>query len=94
MTVRLEKDTISPSIQRMKAALELLPREAYLEWVKDTPIRSGNARRKNRLNKNTIDAAYPYAQRLDQGLSKQAPKGMSVPVTKFVEQQMKKIMRL
>lgn len=94
MTVRLDKDTISPSIRKMKAALELLPQQAYKEWVKDTPIDTGNARRKTRLNKNTIEAQYPYAQRLDEGSSKQAPKGMSVPVQKFVEQQMRKIIRL
>ena len=94
MTVRLEKDTITPSIEKMKLALSQLPGQAYREWVKDTPIRSGNARRKTRLNKNTIEAQYPYAQKLDEGLSKQAPKGMSMPVKKFVEQQMQKIMRL
>jgi len=94
MTVRLEKDTISPSIKKMKVALEQLPRQAYVEWVKDTPIRSGNARRKTRLNKNTIESQYPYAQRLDEGWSKQAPKGMTDPVTKFVEAQLRKIMRL
>jgi hypothetical protein len=94
MTVRLDKDTISPSIKKMKAALELLPQQAFREWVKDTPIQTGNARRKTRLNKNTIEAQYPYAQRLDEGSSKQAPKGMSEPVQKFVEQQMRKIIRL
>lgn len=94
MTVRLDKDTISPSIKKIKAALELLPQQAYKQWVKDTPIDTGNARRKTRLNKNTIEAQYPYAQRLDEGSSKQAPKGMSVPVQKFVEQQMRKIIRL
>jgi hypothetical protein len=94
MTVRLEKDTITPSIKKMKAALEQLPVQAYKEWVKDTPIRTGNARRRTRLNQNTIVAQYPYAQKLDEGSSQQAPKGMSEPVTKFVEAQMKKIMRL
>ena len=94
MTVRLEKDTITPSIKKMKAALEQLPAQAYKEWVKDTPIRTGNARRRTRLNQNTIVAQYPSAQKLDEGSSKQAPKGMSEPVTKFVEAQMKKIMRL
>ena len=34
MTVRLEKDTITPSIARMRAALKLLPRQAYQEWVR------------------------------------------------------------
>jgi|APGre2960657373_1045057.scaffolds.fasta_scaffold33321_3 hypothetical protein len=94
MTVRLEKDTITPSIAKMKAALAQLPRLAFVQWVKITPIDKGNARRKTRLNQNTIDAAYPYAQRLDEGYSNQAPKGMSEPVKKFIEREMKKIMRL
>lgn len=94
MTVRLDKDTITPSIAKIKAALEQLPRAAYNEWVKETPIRTGNARRKTKLNKTTIEAQYPYAQRLDDGYSKQAPKGMSEPVKKFIEREMKRIMRL
>lgn len=94
MTVRLEKDTITPSIAKMRAALELLPKQAYAEWIKNTPIRSGNARRKTKLNNTTIDAQYPYAERLDAGASKQAPKGMSEPVRRFIQAQMRKIMRL
>jgi hypothetical protein len=94
MTVRLEKDTITPSITKIKAALQQLPKSAFNEWVKITPIDTGNARRKTKLNQTTIEAQYPYAQRLDEGYSKQAPKGMSEPVKKFIEREMKKIMRL
>ena len=94
MTVRLDKDTITPSIAKMKAALQQLPKAAFQDWVKSTPIDTGNARRKTKLNQNTIEAQYPYAQRLDQGYSKQAPNGMSEPVQKFIEREMKKIMRL
>lgn len=94
MTVRLDKDTITPSIEKMKAALQQLPKAAYNEWVKITPIDTGNARRKTKLNQTTIEAQYPYAQRLDEGYSKQAPKGMSEPVKKFIEREMKRIMRL
>jgi hypothetical protein len=78
----------------MRAALQQLPAQAYREWVQITPIDRGNARRQTRLQGSTIQAQYPYAQRLDQGWSKQAPRGMSEPVKKFVEQQMRKIMRL
>ena len=98
MTVRLDRDTITPSIARIRAALDLLPDRAYKEWVKQTPIQSGNARRKTRLVKTAqggiIDAAYPYAQRLDEGYSTQAPRGMSEPVQKFIEREIKRIMRL
>ena len=94
MSVRLDKDTITPSIRKMQAALAKLPRAAFVEWVKDTPIRSGRARRSTTLSQNTIQAKYPYAQRLDEGSSKQAPKGMTAPVKQFIEAEMRKIMRL
>ena len=94
MTVRLTKDTITPSIARMRAALERLPALSYLEWIKQTPIDTGNARRKTRLNRMTILAQYPYAERLNEGASKQAPKGMSEPVKQYIESEIRKIMRL
>jgi len=59
---------------------------AYREFVSNTPIRSGNARRKTRVNGNSIDANYPYAQRLEEGYSKQAPKGMTEPTIEAVRE--------
>lgn len=61
-----------------------------------TPIKSGNARRHTFLNnKNEIDAGYQYANRLDEGSSKQAPKGMIQPtlneIKKLVPAYIKKI---
>ena len=92
MTVRQTKDTISPEIQRIQRELAALPAKAYVEWQKNTPVRTGNARRNTKLSSKTIEAKYPYAQRLDEGYSKKAPKGMSQPTEKFVEQEIKKIM--
>ena len=62
-----------------------LPKEAYEFFVDSTPIRSGNARRSTRLRGDTIDANYNYAERLDEGYSRQAPKGMTGPTEKFLE---------
>lgn len=73
--------------------LSRIHREIYDFWTKTTPIRTGNARNKTRLQGNKIVANYAYAQRLDEGYSKQAPKGMTEPTTKFIEQRMKQIMR-
>lgn len=39
----------------------------------------GNARRNTVLKNNEIQANYPYAQRLEEGYSSQAPKGMTEP---------------
>lgn len=61
-----------------------LANEAYKEFVRVTPVRGGNARRSTRLKGTTIDANYPYAQRLDEGYSKQAPEGMSQPTIEYI----------
>ena len=52
-----------------------------------TPKRTGNARNKTVTNerKSRIEANYPYAGRLDEGYSKQAPKGMSDPTIDYLE---------
>jgi len=91
--IQVTKNTMTASLQRIQKRLDALPQLAYKEFVKNTPIRSGNARRKTRLQKDTIIAAYPYAQRLDEGYSKQAPEGMTKPTEEFIRQQLKKILR-
>lgn len=93
MSVKLVKDTITPSLARIKAGLADLPQEAYEFWVKNTPKRSGNARNRTRRSGNTIDANYPYAQRLDEGWSKQAPNGMTEPTNEFLRRRTREILR-
>lgn len=51
----------------------------YPYYISKTPIRSGNARNRTKLNKNTINSKYDYAGKLDEGWSKQAPKGFTEP---------------
>lgn len=59
---------------------------AYKAFVKNTPIRSGNARRNTKKQGKAIDANYPYAQRLEEGYSKQAPYGMTEPTLEEVRE--------
>ncbi len=62
-------------------------KDAYKFYKQETPIQSGNARNKTKLKGSgkTIDSAYPYAGRLDEGWSKQAPKGMTKPTIDKIE---------
>lgn len=46
--------------------------------------RPGNARRKTVLRGNEIQANYPYAQRLEEGWSSQAPDGMTEPTIESI----------
>lgn len=67
-----------------------LAQEAYNYFRRTTPIRSGNARRNTRLQGDEIQADYAYAQRLDEGYSPQAPRGMTAPTEKFIQEYIKK----
>jgi hypothetical protein len=93
MSVTLTVNTMTSSLKRIQKKLAQVPKEAYTEFVSDTPIRSGNARRKTRLQGNTINAAYPYAKKLDEGYSQQAPEGMSKPTEQFIKKRVKQILR-
>lgn len=93
MTIRLTSNQISPSLERIRRDLQRVPRQALDFWVKSTPRRSGNARSKTQLRGQTIEANYAYARRLDQGYSRQAPKGMSKPTETYVQQLLRRIIR-
>ena len=56
-------------------------------------MRSGNARRKTRLSGNKIIAGYNYAQKLDEGYSRQAPDGMTKPTEEFIKKRMTQIIK-
>lgn len=85
-------DGITPILKGMKQQLAKYPQDAEDEFVRLTPVRSGNARRNTNLrNNDTIVASYPYAQRLDEGWSKQAPNGMTKPFEVWVKKKVKQI---
>ena len=79
-------------LKKIKQELLKVPSQGLNEYQKLTPIQSGNARRNTYLANNTIRVDYPYAQRLDEGYSKQAPKGMTLPWEAWFRNRIKKIM--
>jgi hypothetical protein len=63
-------------------------RDATTFMKSKTPIRSGNARRNTKQkSKTSILADYAYADRLDNGWSKQAPNGFTEPTIEEIETQ-------
>lgn len=88
------KNGITKSLRRVERELPRVAPQLHKFWVGITPRRSGNARRKTSLKNNrTIVANYPYAQRLDQGWSRQAPNGMSRPTERLMKRIIKRIIR-
>ena len=85
MAITLNMSDINKMFDQAEKVAKTLPKEALDYFVDSTPIRTGNARRSTRLRGNTIDADYNYAERLDEGYSRQSPKGMSGPTEKFLQ---------
>tara|TARA_R110000868_G_scaffold372176_1_gene635995 strand:+ start:487 stop:765 length:279 start_codon:yes stop_codon:yes gene_type:complete len=63
-----------------------LAKVGYTKFVSVTPVDNGNARRNTKLEGNEIVADYPYATKLENGYSNQAPKGMTEPTIEFIRQ--------
>jgi hypothetical protein len=93
ISLKIGVDKISTNIKKKIAQLDKVPVQAYTFFKAHTPIRTGNARRRTVLKKDTIVAAYPYAQPLDDGRSRQAPDGMTKPTEAFVKRTTDKIMK-
>lgn len=87
------RDNITDDLIRFQKQLENLPQEAYEVFVKNTPVDTGNARRRTRLKNDTIEANYPYAVPLDNGHSRQSPEGMTKPTEQFIANRVDKILR-
>jgi hypothetical protein len=85
-------DKITPSTKAKRKQLAKVPGEAFLFFKAQTPVRTGNARRSTILQKDTIVGAYPYAQRLDDGYSRQAPNGMSEPTERYIKKRLDAIL--
>lgn len=93
MSIKKTNDRMSSSLTNIQRQLPRIIQQSYKFFVNVTPKDSGNARRKTKLKGDTIEARYAYARRLDEGYSKQAPKGMVAPTMKFFERLLRRIMR-
>lgn len=96
------KSNVPNMLNRIKQKLANLPQEAYKEFVNNTPVRSGNAKRNTKLRGSTIEANYAYAGVLDKGRhmtnrgmrgSNQAPHGMTKPTVDFLRKRVAQIVK-
>jgi hypothetical protein len=90
--LKLKTSKIAPALTRKNKKLQVVPKEAHEYFTKVTPVRSGNARRRTRLQSDVIKADYPYAQRLDDGWSRQAPQGMVAPTIRYIKARIAEIL--
>lgn len=93
LRVKLVANNLTPSLRRINNALDKLPEESLRVFKGETPIKTGNARRRTRLQGEVIKADYDYATELDAGKSRQAPEGMTKPTEEYITKRIRAIMR-
>lgn len=93
LRLKLVRNTMTPGLKRINDALDKLPKEAYDVFKDETPIKTGNARRRTRLQGEVIKAEYDYATELDAGKSRQSPEGMTKPTEEYITKRVNQIMR-
>jgi hypothetical protein len=102
LKITVDANILKRKLEKLEKSLENLPQETLVEFKKNTPIKSGNAKRNTKLKGSKISADYPYATVLDKGRhmtrrgmrgSEQAPEGMSKPTIRFLEKRVKQIIR-
>lgn len=100
LKVNYKSDAIVQKTKQIRKDLGNLPKEAYQKFRDTTPIATGNARNKTRLQGNKIVGEYPYASVLDKGRhmtnrgargSTQAPKGMTQPTLQYIKERVNQI---
>jgi hypothetical protein len=90
--MRIDYKEINKTFDLAKKAEKEAVKDTYDFFVKQTPLKTGNARRSTELKGNIIEADYEYAAVLDKGRhmsnrgargSYQAPQGMTAPTIRF-----------
>ena len=83
-------------MNRKSRLLAPIPKKGYDKFKSVTPIRTGNAKRntnfRNTQTGGRISGDYDYANRLNQGASRQAPEGMTEPTIEEVKKQVKRVL--
>jgi hypothetical protein len=96
MKFRQTSNNIIPHHARLMAKLRPIPGRAYEYFKGITPKRTGNARSKTNFvqkqNGGTIRGDYPYANRLNEGYSKQAKDGMTEPTIKEIRRMVRRVL--
>jgi hypothetical protein len=87
---------IQPNLNNKARRLAPLPKKGYDKFKSVTPIKTGNARNNTEFGLTStggrITGDYPYANRLNEGYSRQAPNGMTDPTIKYLRQEVKKVL--
>jgi hypothetical protein len=94
MAIKVDTKDFDQMMRQLKELPGSVMKKAEPRMKRSTPVDSGNARSKTRLKGDTkIVADYGYAGRLDDGWSKQSPKGFTEPTEDFIEDEVTRQIR-
>lgn len=88
-----ESDQLTSKLNEQQLGLRQILPKAFRFFRNITPKDQGNARRNTYIQGNEIKANYPYAEPLDKGHSKQAPKGMTQPTIEYIKRLVNELKR-
>jgi hypothetical protein len=91
--VKFSARVFNKRMKKLKGLPSHLVDEALEITKSNTPIASGNARRNTKKQSNKIVSDYAYADRLDNGYSKQAPQGFTKPTIEQLDDEAQKFIR-
>lgn len=84
---KVDLTSFNNQMAKLKEQFSDLPEAAHAEFVRNTPVRTGNARRNTELQGTKIVANYNYSAELEAGRSKQAPAGMIKPTAEWIQRE-------
>ena len=84
--VNIDRSQFDQLLKELKDLPEEVAQEAGKYYKRITPRLSGNAQSKTYTKGKSIKSDYAYAGRLDDGYSKQAPRGMSEPTINYIKE--------
>ena len=87
MSIKVNATVFNKRMKKLSGLPKFLLTEALDLTKENTPIASGNARRKTVIKGNKIVSDYGYAGKLDAGYSKQAPDGFTEPTIKQLQKE-------
>lgn len=99
MSITVDRSGVNRIFSQLPRIADSVWQDAGVVFKQETPVRSGNARRRTATSKTKITANYPYAGVLDEGRgyrdgqmrgSQQAPDGMTKPTLDYIEKELQK----
>jgi len=93
MGIKINAKVFDKRMKELAGLPSYLVDEALDITKENTPVASGNARNKTIKKGNKIVSNYAYAGRLNEGYSKQAPKGFTKPTIEQLDDQAEKYIR-